>query len=61
MSEKYSKLRCIWVEKLLLSTSDEGRMTKLLEDAVKVLEAEDAVYLYNLMLDNMPSNVVSNL
>ncbi|KOB72321.1 U3 small nucleolar RNA-associated protein 6-like protein [Operophtera brumata] len=56
-SNKNSKLRCVWEEKLLLSKPNENKMMAVLQDAIKVLKAEDSIYLYNLMIDNVESNV----
>lgn len=48
---------CLWEEKLLFSKSDEKKMLKLLQEAKKTMKANDLLFLYNLALDNVTSDV----
>ncbi|XP_075978746.1 U3 small nucleolar RNA-associated protein 6 homolog [Anticarsia gemmatalis] len=50
-------LRCIWEEKLLLHKPDVKKMMSVLQDAKKALKYDDLLYLYNLVLDNVESDV----
>lgn len=41
---------------MLLVKSDEKKMFNTLQEATKALKADDAIYLWNLMLDRVGSN-----
>ncbi|KAH9638990.1 hypothetical protein HF086_000916 [Spodoptera exigua] len=50
------KLRCVWEEKILLCKSDEKKMLSVLQ-AVKGLKSDDLLHIYNLVLDNVETDV----
>lgn len=50
------KLRCAWEEKILLCKSDEKKMLSVLQ-SVKGLKSDDLLHLYNLVLDNVETDV----
>ncbi|KAL4713139.1 hypothetical protein ACJJTC_004525 [Scirpophaga incertulas] len=47
--------RFVWEEKLKLSKSDDNKMLTILKNATQILKVDDAVYLWNYMLDNTTS------
>ncbi|XP_026732506.1 U3 small nucleolar RNA-associated protein 6 homolog [Trichoplusia ni] len=51
------KLLSVWEEKLLLSKPNEKKMLSVLQEATKGLRANDLLQLYNVMLDNVESDV----
>ncbi|XP_026762558.2 U3 small nucleolar RNA-associated protein 6 homolog [Galleria mellonella] len=55
-AKKNPQARCIWEEKLLLNNSDEKKMLSIAQEASKVLKSDDALYIWNLLLDNVKSN-----
>ncbi|XP_030025221.2 U3 small nucleolar RNA-associated protein 6 homolog [Manduca sexta] len=54
--KRNSKHRHVWQELLLLNKDDEKKMVSILQDATKKVKTDDAVCLYNLVLDNVQSN-----
>ncbi|KAF9411362.1 hypothetical protein HW555_009809 [Spodoptera exigua] len=50
------KLRCVWEEKILLCKSDEKKMLSVLQ-AVKGLKSDDLLHIYNVVLDNVETDV----
>ncbi|XP_072947814.1 U3 small nucleolar RNA-associated protein 6 homolog [Epargyreus clarus] len=48
----------VWEEKLLLNISNESKMLSILQEAGKVLKPDESLHLWNVMLDNVESNVV---
>ncbi|KAJ8716271.1 hypothetical protein PYW08_013556 [Mythimna loreyi] len=56
-AQRNPKLRCVWEEKILLSKPDEKKMLSVLQEAVKGLKSDDLLHLYNLVLDNVESDV----
>lgn len=49
------QLRNIWEEKLKLCKSDEKKVFSTLKEATKVLSPDDALTLWEFMLDNVES------
>ena len=47
----------MWEEKILLCKPDEKKMLSVLQEAVKGLKSDDLLQLYNLVLDNVESDV----
>lgn len=48
----------IWEEKILMNKDDEKKTLVVLQEANKVLKPKDALYLWNLVLDNSDSKLV---
>lgn len=49
------KAKFIWEEKLQLCISDDKKVLSVLQEATKVLKPDDALHLWNIMLDNVDS------
>lgn len=47
----------MWEEKILLSKPDEKKMLSTLQEAMKGLKSEDLLHLYNVVLDNVESDI----
>ncbi|XP_059053862.1 U3 small nucleolar RNA-associated protein 6 homolog [Achroia grisella] len=55
-SKKNPQARCVWEEKLLLSKPDEKKMLIIAQEASKVLNTNNALHVWNVLLDNVESN-----
>ncbi|KAL0872125.1 hypothetical protein ABMA27_004545 [Loxostege sticticalis] len=54
-SSNIKQARYVWEQKLLLNKADEKILLQTLQEATKMLKPDDAVQLWNLMLDNVVS------